>query len=132
MRLLKIAVISWLVFGLSAPAFAGDLQASIAKAVQQPTAPTERGPIPKQYLWPGTVLFIGGMALAFDGFLNNRNGKFPEPGEATATNVKLGAAGLTAAFAGGTLLLLGKRQARRSPSLTFGSGKVTVSHKLAW
>jgi hypothetical protein len=146
MKILKIAIVSWLVFGLAAPALAGpqgtgpsprkDVGSSfssgvIARAVQQTAPPQERGPIPKQYLWPGAALFVGGMALAFNGFLNNKNGKFPEPGEATATNKKLGAAGLVTAFAGGTLLFLGTK-ARSAPSITFGPGRLTVSKQLSW
>lgn len=80
--------------------------------------------------------------MAFDGFLNNKNGKFPEFGEATATDKKLGAAGLVTAFAGGALLFLGTR-ARSAPSITFGKtyvesgfsrtySAVTVSKQISW
>jgi hypothetical protein len=170
MRILKIAIVSWLVLALSAPAFAGPpdvgrtfppsltdhpelrrtstsgaqggqeyvgpsfSSGAIAKAAQQtaPAPPQERGPIPKAFLWPGVVLFAGGMALAFNGFLNNKNGKFPEFGEATATNKQLGAAGLVTAFAGGTLLFLGTRKARSAPSVTFDAGRLTVSKQISW
>jgi len=168
MRIIKIAIVSWLVLALSAPAFAGPpdvgptfppsltdhpelrrtstsgaqsgqeyvgpsfSSGAIAKAVQQPAPPRERGPIPKKYLWPGVALFAGGMALAFNGFLNNKNGKFPEFGEATATNKQLGAAGLVTAFAGGTLLYLGTRKARSTPLITFDGGRLTVSKQLSW
>ena len=154
MRIIKIAIVSWLVLALGAPAFAGPPEVgrvlrtrlpggsqkqdrpfssgAIAKAVQQPAPPRERGPIPKKYLWPGVALFAGGMALAFNGFLNNKNGKFPEFGEATATNKQLGAAGLVTAFAGGTLLYLGTRKARSAPSITFDGGRLTVSKQISW
>ena len=134
MRLLRIAVVWCLVVGLSVPAVAGDLRASVAQAVEQQAqqAQAQEGPMPKAYLWPGAALFVGGMALAINGFLNNSNGDFPTFGEASATNVKMGAAGLAAAFTGGTLLFLGKRSANRSPSVTFGPGRVTVSNQVRW
>lgn len=132
MKILRV-VITWLALaGVSTSAVAGDLQASVARAVAQQQTQSAGGPIPKGYLWLGTGLFAGGMAIGVYGFLNNRNGEFPEFGEATATNKQLGTAGLITAFAGGTVLFLGTRHARRLPSLTFGPGKVAVSHTLAW
>ena len=132
MRILRIAVVAYLVVGLSVPAAAGDLRASIAKVVEQQAQQPQRGEMPKAYLWPGAALFVGGMALAINGFLNNSNGDFPTFGEASATNVKMGAAGLAAAFTGGTLLFLGKRSANRSPSVTIGAGRLTVSQQVGW
>lgn len=122
------------IVGMSTSAAAGDLQASIARAVEQQTqqAPADRAPMSKGYFWAGTALFVGGMAMALNGFLNNSNGEFPEFDEANATDVKMGAAGLSAAFVGGTLLFLGKRQANRSPSVTFGPGRVTLSKRISW
>ncbi len=43
------------------------------------------------------------------GFISDKNGEFSEFGEATSPNKKLGAAGLAAAFAGGTMMFLGSR-----------------------
>jgi hypothetical protein len=133
-KLLRTCLVILLVVGLGAPAAAGDLQSSVANAAQQPTQGAEEGrkPIPKAYLWPGAALFVGGLAVAVTGFLNNRNGPFPEFGEATSTNVGMGAAGLAAAFAGGTILFLGSRRASRAPSITFGPGRVTVAKQLSW
>ena len=45
-------------------------------------------------------MFVGGMAVGLYAFLNNKNGEFPEFGEAEATNKPLGTAGLVTAFAG--------------------------------
>jgi hypothetical protein len=134
MKLLRAWLVVLLVVGLGAPAAAGDLQSSIANAAQQATQGTAAGqkPIPKAYLWPGAALFVGGLAVAVNGFLNNRNGEFPEFGEATSTNVGMGAAGLTVAFAGGTILFLGARRANRAPSVTFGPGRITVSKQVSW
>ena len=137
MKILNIAIVSLLVLGLSTSALAGDLRAAIGNAAQQQasqqqTTPNQSGPMPKSYLWLGTGLFVGGMAVGLNGFLNNKNGTFPEFGEATSTNVKMGAAGLSVAFVGGTLLFLGRRDARRSPSVTFGPGRVTLSKRVSW
>ena len=137
MKLLRAWLVMLLVVvlsGLAAPAAAGDLASSVANAAEQATQGTQEGqkPIPKAYLWPGAALFVGGLAVAVTGFLNNRNGDFPEFGEATSTNVGMGAAGLTAAFAGGTILFLGSRRANRAPSVTVGPGRITVSKQVSW
>ena len=132
MRILRVTVTWLVVIGVSTSAFAGDLQASVARAIAQQQAQPASGPISKGYLWLGTGLFVGGMTVGLYGFLNNRNGDFPEFGEATATNKYVGAAGLAAAFVGGTVLFLGTRQSRRSPAVTFGPGRVTVSKRLSW
>jgi len=63
--------------------------------------------------------------------LVNQNGKYTEFGEASARNVKLGAAGLGAAFAGGVLMLMGTH-AKRAPDLTVGAGTVQVSKRVSW
>jgi len=120
--------------GVTTSALAGDLQANVARAVQQPAgqAPTLDRPIPKGYLWTGTALFVGGMAVALDGFLNNRNGQFPEFGEAQSTNIGKGAAGLATAFGGGLLLFLGKERARHAPSVSVESGRLAFSGKVRW
>ena len=131
MRLLRIITAWFMIVGLSTSAFAGDLKKSVANAAQQ-QAQTQDREIPKGYLWAGSALFIGGMAAGVYGFLNNRNGEFPQVDEANATNKHLGAAGLGLAFAGGTILFLGSRHSRRSPTLTFGPGKVTVEKRVSW
>ena len=131
MRIARIAVALTLVVGLSTPALAGDLAASIAKAAQQqqqtPSEHKSRG-----YFWAGTLLFAGGMGAAFYGYLHNEHTGYPEFGEAEATNVKLGTAGIVTAFVGGTVLFLGQRRARRSPTLTFGPGQMTITKHVTW
>lgn len=131
MKVVRVLMVWLLVLGLSSSAFAGDLQASIAKAAEQQAKPSTDGSMPKGYLVTGSVLFVGGMAVGLYAFLNNRNGSLPDFGEGSATNKPLGAAGLAAAFVGGTILLLGQRAAH-SPSVTFGPGGVTVSKKVSW
>jgi hypothetical protein len=135
MRMLRTVVIALLVIGLSTPAFAGDLRASLAQAAEQPR-PEERRPesrpIPKPYLWTGTGMFVGGMAVGLYAFIHNKNGQFPGDDEYYATNRALGAAGLLTAFGGGAVLLLGKRHANRSPMITFGPAGVKVSKNISW
>jgi hypothetical protein len=132
MRILRVMVVCAAITGVSTSAFAGDLQEAIAKAVQQPATPPAPRPIPKAYLWPGAALFVGGMAVGLNGFLNNRNGTFPEFGEAESTNIRMGAAGLAAAFGGGLLLFFGKHAGGGRPSVTFGPGRVAASQKVTW
>jgi hypothetical protein len=144
MRILRVAITWLLIAGVSMPAVANErveetpkastvgLHASVAKVVEQAAQAEPRQSIPRGYLWTGTALFVGGMAAGLYGFLNNQNGSFPEFGEAEATDKKLGAAGLAAAFAGGTILFLGSRRAGQSPSVTFGPGRVAVSKHVAW
>jgi hypothetical protein len=132
MSVLKRTVLVLLVTGLSTPAVAGDLLAATVHAAEQQAPAPRQQPMSKAYLWPGIALFAGGMTVAINGFLNNRNGKFPQFGEAESTNVRMGAAGLTAAFGGGLVLALGKHKAGRSPSITVGPGTVTVSKQVSW
>jgi len=127
MRALRIIVAWFVMAGVSTSVFAGDLRASAVSAAQEQTRDK---PMPKPYLWAGSGLFVGGMAVGIYAFLHNRNGQFPEFNEATATNKPLGAAGLGAAFAGGTILFLGKRKANES--ITVAPGKVTVSKRVTW
>ena len=135
MRALRTAIVALMAIGLATSGFAGDLQQSIAKAAQQPQqqerAPSNGGSS-KPLAWAGTALFVGGMAVGLYSFINNKNGTFSEFGEADAVNKQLGAAGLSAAFAGGVLIFLGSRHAKRSPSVTVGAGQVTVSKQLSW
>jgi hypothetical protein len=132
MKILRIAIVSLLVAAVSAPAFAEGFQSSIAKAIGQPQVRPERAPSPKGYVWAGAVLFAGGMATAFYGFLHNEHTGYPSFGEASATNVKLGSAGLVAAASGGALLFIGQQQSRHSPSVALGPRSVTVSQNLSW
>jgi hypothetical protein len=47
-------------------------------------------------------------------------------------NKKLGAAPVSAAFAGGLLVFLGHDRAKRSPSVTVGPGQINVSKRFSW
>ena len=78
-------------------------------------------------------MFAGGMAYGLFQFINNENGSYSEFGEATATNKTAGTVGISVAFAGGALMLLGVHGHHKSlPSLTFGAKTVGVSKKVSW
>jgi len=135
MRTLRIVVVWLLIIGVSTSALAGDLQTSVAKAAGEASQKPETSdgkPMPKSYLWTGTAMFVGGMAVGVYAFLNNRNGDFPGINEATATNKPLGAAGLCVAFAGGTILFLGQRKAKQSAELKIVPGGVAVAKLVTW
>jgi hypothetical protein len=137
MRIFRLFTTWFLVLGLAAPAVAGDLAANVGKVVEQQESParpaaTSRQPISKAFLWPGAALFAGGMVVGMNGFLNNRNGEFPEFGEADSTNVAMGVAGLAAAVGGGMLLFLGKRRAVRMSSVSVAPGRVSAAARLSW
>lgn len=137
MRILRVMTVWTAVMGLGSSAIAGDLLASVAKAVEKQEQATQTGslghqPMPKAYLWSGAALFAGGMVVAMNGFLNNRNGEFPEFGEADSTNVAMGAAGLATAVGGGMLLLLGRKHAGAASSITVGPGRVAARARVAW
>jgi hypothetical protein len=134
MRVIRTGLIALLVVVLSTPAAAGDLAGSIEKAAQQPPAQQQSAPrrSSKALIWTGAALFVAGMTVGLFAFINNKNGEFSEFGEADAVNKGLGAAGLSAAFVGGALIYVGSHRAQRSPTLTFGPGRVTVSKRMSW
>jgi hypothetical protein len=124
-----------LVSGLATPAFADDAPApkrAQAGAPQLPPGMSGGEPSGKALMWTGAGMFAGGMGVALYGFLNNKNGAFPEFGEATATDKKLGGAGLAAAFAGGALMAIGHKVSRHSPDIQVGIGRVSVSKRVSW
>lgn len=131
-RIVKSALIAALILSASAPAFADGLQAAASEAAkkEQLTA-TPRG-ANKAMVLGGAGLFAVGMAVGVSAFINNKNGDFSEFGEADSSNKKLGAAGLSAAFAGGMMMFLGSR-ARHAPvmAVTPGGG-VTVTKQVSW
>jgi hypothetical protein len=131
MRPMRIAIACLIIVSFGTSAFAGDLASSVAKAAQQEAQGGDK-PMPKGYLLAGSALFVGGMAIGVYAFLHNRNGKFPGFEECCATNKPLGAAGLGMAFAGGTILFLGGRQARKSATLTIVPRGLKVSKQLSW
>ncbi|MGC4082509.1 MAG: hypothetical protein QM736_10470 [Vicinamibacterales bacterium] len=140
MKILRIAMVSTLALTLSGvPAFAGDLADSVAAAATNEAAkadsqePGAKGlSSSKAMVWSGTALFAGGMTYGLFKFINNGNGGYSEFGEASATNPKQGAAGLSVAFAGGLLMLIGKHAGGSMPSLSFAKKGVQVTKQVSW
>jgi hypothetical protein len=132
MRALRTAFTALLMLALGTSGFAGDLERSVAKAAEQEASRPPATAGSKAAVWAGTALFVGGMAVGLSSFINNKNGQFSEFGEANAVNKHLGAAGLSAAFAGGVLIFLGSHGLKHSPAVTVGAGQVTVSKQLSW
>lgn len=139
MKVVRIGIAALLTLSVSGvPAFAGELRESAAKAVTAAAkdadtreSPMGTGGAKKPMVLAGTAVFAGGMAYGLFNFINNGNGGYSEFGEASATNAKKGALGLSIAFAGGTMMLLG-RHGKSMPSLTFGAKGVGVAKKVTW
>ena len=140
MKIARLALVGLLALSMSgAPAFAGELQDSIARAAANAAADTQEAPMvrttgTKAATMAGTALFAGGMVFGLYQFINNGNGSNSEFGEADATNPKLGLVGLGTAFAGGMLMLMGHKAngATKMPSLTFGRHGVGVAKRISW
>lgn len=139
MKIARIAVASMLTLGLSGvPAFAGDLAESATAAAATEAAKADAQETGMKRTGSGTMmvaggaaLFVGGMTYGLFSFINNANGGYSEFGEAAATSPKKGAIGLSAAFAGGVMMLLGKH-ASSAPSLTFAKKGVQLSKHVSW
>lgn len=137
MKMCRVGIAALLTVMMSgAPALAGELRDSVAAAAtaaakgDSQETPMKVSGSSKAMLWGGTALFAGGMAYGLFAFINNKNGSYAEFGEAAATNKKAGAAGLSVAFAGGAMMLLGKHRAM--PSVSFGAKSVGLSKKVSW
>jgi hypothetical protein len=131
MRLLRTVVAWLLVLGLSAPAFAGDLKESVAKAAAEQAQQQERVKIPTAYLWPGAALFVTGMTMTVYGFLHTSGGEFVSGQVSKESKTALGGAGLAVAGLGGAILFLGSR-AHGAPSITVAHGRVALSKHVSW
>jgi hypothetical protein len=134
-KLFRVSIAGTLVLALAAPVFADDG----AQLPAPPDMSSGHKAIPKVVLAAGSALFAGGMFMAIDGFLNNKNGQIPghdssgNPvfGEATATNKTLGFVGITTAFLGGTVLFFGQRGGN-SAAMTIAPGKVALTKRFSW
>jgi hypothetical protein len=134
---LRIGITLLLVISLIVPASAQDLRKSAADAVESEAAQPQslKSPPSKTGMfWAGTAMFVAGMGVGLYGFINDKNGKYAEFGEAKSENKHLGAAGLSVAFAGGALMFLGSRQGhlKAAPSIAVGPHAVAVSKQIAW
>ena len=128
MRIVRTLMTMALVLALAAPGFAQ------AQAQPPAAAPTQSVPPPsgKALVYSGAAVFTGGMATALYGFIRVDNGKYSTFGEATSRNKPLGAAGLAAAFAGGTMMFLGTRVQRYAPSVAVTHEGLAVEKTITW
>ncbi|MFO7301041.1 MAG: hypothetical protein DIU54_001360 [Acidobacteriota bacterium] len=145
-KLLKIVVVAGLALSLASPALAQSSSTSSALSADATTSPSAQigagqslppeiganRPSGRLLTWTGASLFVAGMGVGIYGFLNNSNGRFPEFGEADATNTRVGVAGLTTAFAGGALMFLGQRMSRYAPEVQVSANRLSVSRKVSW
>ncbi len=132
MHVLRVLVAWSLISGLSAPAaLAGDLGTSIAKAAEQAA---QAGPsrIDNKYLWPGSALFVGGMALAVYGFLHTKGGDSVSGEVSKESKTEIGGAGLAPAGLGGAGVYPGSQHSKGAPSITVGAGRIAVSKHVSW
>ena len=88
-----IAALMTLIAEWSARRFAGDLRDSVAAAATaaataDPQAADRDGARQEALMWSGTAMFVGGMSFGLYAFINNKNGRYSEFGEAAATNKK--------------------------------------------
>jgi hypothetical protein len=114
-----------LVLALAAPA--------LAQAQPGPASQSVPAPSGKALVYGGAAVFAGGMATALYGFIRAGNGEFARFGEATSRNKPLGAAGIAAAFAGGTMMFLGSRAGRYAPSnVTVSREGLAVEKTMTW
>ena len=128
-----VMVVGTPAFAQNAPGTSMSIRAQAARiGASQAMASDMSSPSGKAVMVSGAALFLGGMGVAIYGFLNNKNGEFPEFGEAEATDSRLGATGLGVAFAGGALMAIGHRMSRVAPDIQVGVNRFSVSKKLSW
>jgi hypothetical protein len=133
MKAIRIALVMALTLSLAGTALAGDLKDSAEKAASADQTETAHRPGGARLeTVGGLALFATGMTVGLYAFINNQNGDFSEFGEAAATNKKLGAAGISLAFAGGMMMFLGTHAAKKMPTLTVGKGSLAVGKQIAW
>ena len=135
MKMLRPVIGLALIVSLAAPAAAADLQDAIANAAQT-QAPIPQAPPAaasgRPLMWTGAGIFAAGMATALVGFIRVNNGRFSQFGEATSRNKPLGAAGIAAAFAGGTLMFAANHRRSHLPSVSVTPAGVTASTQVSW
>jgi hypothetical protein len=135
MRIIRIALVAALTLCVAGGALAGDLKDTADKAAASGDQTETTGRTSSRARVEtvgGLALFAAGMTAGLYAFINNKNGKFSEFGEAAATNKKLGAAGISLAFGGGMMMFLGTHASKHLPSLTFGKGSVGMAKQITW
>ncbi len=135
MTIIRTAVAFALALSLSTAAFAGGLRESAEQAAAEGAQTQQMVPMPsgKTLVYTGGAVFATGMATALYGFMRAGNGEYTQFGEATSRNKSLGAAGIAAAFAGGTMMFLGSRGSRFMPSsVGVSQTGVSVEKMVSW
>lgn len=137
-RIIRTALVAMVVTAVATPAFAQQPAASAApieaqgsSAVLTPMVTSSSGS-GRALKWSGAGLFVAGMSVGIVAFLNNKNGTYPEFGEATATNKPLGATGISLAFAGGALMAIGQKISKHAPAMTISQNGFAISKQIAW
>ena len=124
MKMLRTFVACALALSVAASAFA-QTQPAVVPQLQAPSG--------KTLIYGGAAVFGAGMGMALYGFIRAGNGEFAQFGEATSRNKPLGAAGIAAAFAGGTMMFLGSRVGRYAPSsITVSREGLAVEKMVSW
>jgi hypothetical protein len=136
-------IIVVLVISMAAPASAGPIKESAAKAAHAWALEQAAGgkSAKNPYLWPGIGLIAGGTTVAMIGFLHatgaevkvgtNTSGNSATVSANEKHNTALGIAGMGIAGLGGVLLWRGAKKAA-SPYVTFGPGRVTVGKSMSF
>ena len=135
MKSIRTAVACALALCLSTSAFAGGLRESAEQAAAEGAQTQQMAPRPsgKTLVYSGTAVFAAGMATALFGFMRADNGEYTQFGEATSRNKQLGAAGIAAAFTGGTMMFVGSRGSRFLPtSLSVSQDGASVGKMVSW
>ena len=135
MKIIRTTVACALALSVSTSAFAGGLRDSAEQAASEAAQTQKLTPMPsgKALVYTGAVVFAAGMATALYGFMRAGNGEYTQFGEATSRNKPLGAAGISAAFAGGTMMFLGSRGSRYLPSsVGVSQDGVSVGKMVSW
>lgn len=142
-RIIRTALVAMIVTAISTPAFAqqpvvataastsAPVEAQGSNAVLTPMVSSSSSSA-KVLKWSGAGLFVTGMSVGIVAFLNNKNGTYPEFGEATATNKPLGAAGISLAFAGGALMAISHHISKHAPDMTISQNGFAVSKQITW
>ena len=135
MTIIRTAVACALALSLSTTAFAGGLRESAEQAAAEGAQTQQMAPMPagKTLVYTGSAVFAAGMATALYGFMRAGNGEYTQFGEATSRNKPLGAAGIAAAFTGGTMMFLGSRGSRFLPSsVSVSQDGASVRKMVSW
>ena len=137
MTIVRTCLTLCLVLALATPGLGQTTDAAQPQAQAPVPAPASTqsmpGPSRKGLVYGGATLFVAGMATAMYGFIRVGNGQYSTFGEASSRNKPLGAAGLAAAFGGGTMMFLGTRARRYAPSLVAVNGSgVSVEKSITW